>query len=57
MKKNVIFDTAPGMDDAMATLFAQASRKIDLLGITTVFGNAAIIPCVKANVTTDSIAA
>jgi inosine-uridine nucleoside N-ribohydrolase len=42
MKKNVIFDTAPVMDDAMAILFAQASRKIDLLGITTVFGNATI---------------
>ena len=57
MKKNVIFDTAPGMDDAMATLFAQASRKIDLLGITTVFGNASVTPCVKANVTADSVTA
>jgi hypothetical protein len=30
--------------DAMAILFAQASGKIDLLGISTVFGNAIIIP-------------
>ncbi|GAC27387.1 nucleoside hydrolase [Brumicola pallidula] len=42
MKKKVIFDTDPGIDDAMAILFAQASGKIDLLGITTVFGNATI---------------
>ena len=42
MKKKVIFDTDPGIDDAMAILFAQASGKINLLGITTVFGNATI---------------
>jgi purine nucleosidase len=42
MKKKIIFDTDPGIDDAMAILFAQASGKIDLLGITTVFGNATI---------------
>ena len=42
MKKKVIFDTDPGIDDAMAILFAQASGKIDLLGITTVFGNTTI---------------
>jgi inosine-uridine nucleoside N-ribohydrolase len=42
MKNKVIFDTDPGIDDAMAILFAHASGKIDLLGITTVFGNATI---------------
>lgn len=42
MKKKVIFDTDPGIDDAMAILFAHTSGKIDLLGITTVFGNATI---------------
>jgi purine nucleosidase len=42
MKRKVIFDTDPGIDDAMAILFAHASGKIDLLGITTVFGNASI---------------
>lgn len=47
IKKKVIFDTDPGIDDAVAILFAPASGKIDLLGITTVFGNATIIPCVK----------
>jgi purine nucleosidase len=57
MKKIVFFDTDPGIDDAMEILFAQASGKINLLGITTVFGNASVTPCVKANVTADSVTA
>jgi len=35
----VIFDTDPGIDDAMALLFLHHHRDIDLIGITTVFGN------------------
>ncbi len=42
MKKKVFFDTDLGIDHAMAILFAQATGKIDLLGITTVFGDAII---------------
>ena len=38
----VIFDTDPGVDDAMALLFLHRHPEIDLLGITTVFGNASI---------------
>jgi inosine-uridine nucleoside N-ribohydrolase len=38
----IIFDTDPGIDDAMALLFIQASPAIDLLAVTTVFGNADI---------------
>jgi purine nucleosidase len=38
----VIFDTDPGVDDAMALLFLHNHPDIDLIGITTVFGNAAI---------------
>ncbi|HEX2146965.1 MAG TPA: nucleoside hydrolase [Pseudorhizobium sp.] len=38
----VIFDTDPGVDDAMALLFLHRHPDIDLLGITTVFGNAPI---------------
>lgn len=38
----VIFDTDPGVDDAMALLFLHHHSDIDLLGITTVFGNATI---------------
>ena len=35
----VIFDTDPGVDDAMALYFALAHPGIELLGITTTFGN------------------
>lgn len=38
----VIFDTDPGVDDAMALLFLHRHPDIDLVGITTVFGNAPI---------------
>lgn len=38
-KHNVIFDTDPGVDDAMALYFALAHPDINVLGITTVFGN------------------
>lgn len=35
----VIFDTDPGVDDAIALCFALAHPEIELLGITTTFGN------------------
>lgn len=38
----VIFDTDPGVDDAMALLFLERYPEIDLIGITTAFGNASI---------------
>ncbi|MCX8999779.1 nucleoside hydrolase [Rhizobiaceae bacterium BDR2-2] len=38
--EKVIFDTDPGVDDAMALLFLHRHPGIDLVGITTVFGNA-----------------
>lgn len=38
----VIFDTDPGVDDAMALLFLHRHPQVQLLGVTTVFGNAAI---------------
>ncbi len=38
----VIFDTDPGVDDAMALLFLHHHPDIEILGITTVFGNATI---------------
>jgi len=38
--KKVIFDTDPGIDDAMALALIQASPALELVGITTVFGNA-----------------
>src|ERR1700748_359386 len=38
----VIYDTDPGVDDAMALLFLARHPEIELLGITSVFGNATI---------------
>ena len=38
----IIFDTDPGIDDAMALLFAHYAPEIDVVGITTVLGNASL---------------
>ncbi|KAL2608218.1 hypothetical protein R1flu_026791 [Riccia fluitans] len=38
-KKKVIIDTDPGIDDAMAILLAFESPELDIIGITTTFGN------------------
>ena len=35
----MIIDTDPGVDDAMAILYAAAAPDIELLGLTTIFGN------------------
>jgi len=35
----LIIDTDPGIDDAMAIAYAAAAPDIDLIGLTTVFGN------------------
>lgn len=40
--KKVILDTDPGIDDAQAIAYAIAHPDIELLGLTTVFGNALI---------------
>lgn len=40
--EKIIFDTDPGIDDAMAILFAEACKEIELMAITTGFGNATI---------------
>jgi inosine-uridine nucleoside N-ribohydrolase len=39
MPKKIIIDTDPGIDDAMAILFALKSPEIELIGLTTIFGN------------------
>jgi purine nucleosidase len=38
----VIYDTDPGVDDAMALVFQALHPQIDLLGVTSVFGNSTI---------------
>ena len=38
----LLFDTDPGVDDAMALLFLHRHPRAQLLGVTTVFGNAEV---------------
>ncbi len=38
-KHKIIIDTDPGIDDAMAIHFAFSHPKIDVIGLTTIFGN------------------
>ena len=38
----ILFDTDPGIDDAMALLMLARDPRAELLGITTVFGNAGV---------------
>ena len=40
MTRKTIIDTDPGVDDAIAIFLALASPEIDVIGMTTVFGNA-----------------
>ncbi len=41
-RHKVIFDTDPGVDDAMALYYALAHPAIELVGITTTFGNVSV---------------
>jgi inosine-uridine nucleoside N-ribohydrolase len=40
--RKVILDTDPGIDDAIAIFLALASPELDVVGLTTVFGNCAV---------------
>ena len=40
--RKVIYDTDPGVDDAMALYYALAHPGIDVVGITTTFGNVTV---------------
>ena len=40
--KRIIMDVDTGIDDALAILLAVKSRKLDILGITTVCGNVSL---------------
>ena len=40
--RKVIYDTDPGVDDAMALYYALAHPAIDVVGITTTFGNVTV---------------
>lgn len=39
MPKKILFDTDPGVDDAMAILYGLHSPELEFVGFTTVFGN------------------
>ena len=43
--RTVVLDTDPGIDDAMALLYLHACDNLELLGITTILGNASIENC------------
>ena len=45
MTRKIIIDTDPGIDDAMAIFFAYKAKGIEVLGLTTTFGN---VPVEKA---------
>lgn len=45
MPRKIIIDTDPGIDDAMAIFYALASPELDVIGLTTVFGNVATDLC------------
>ena len=38
-QKKVLIDTDPGVDDALAVLFAFASPELEVVGLTSIFGN------------------
>jgi inosine-uridine nucleoside N-ribohydrolase len=37
--RKILIDTDPGIDDAMAIFYALASPELDVVGLTTIFGN------------------
>lgn len=43
--RKLIIDTDPGIDDAMAIIYALASPEFEVIGLTTVFGNAHVETC------------
>ena len=43
--KRVLIDTDPGIDDAAAILLALASPELEVVAVTTIFGNASVQTC------------
>ena len=39
MTRKIIIDTDPGIDDAMAIFFAFQAKELEVLGLTTTYGN------------------
>jgi uridine nucleosidase len=47
MPQKIIIDTDPGVDDSMAILFALRSPELEVVGLTTVFGNTDVEVCAQ----------
>jgi len=45
MVKKIIIDTDPGIDDSLAIFYALNSPELEILGLTTIFGNAHTSTC------------
>lgn len=45
----IIIDTDPGIDDALAILLALGSPNVEVLGLTTIFGNSPIVRTMSDN--------
>jgi inosine-uridine nucleoside N-ribohydrolase len=45
MPERILIDTDPGIDDAMAIFYALESPELDVIGLTSVFGNAHTSVC------------
>ena len=43
--RKILIDTDPGIDDAMAIFYALSSPELDVVGLTTIFGNAHTATC------------
>ena len=39
MSRKIIIDTDPGVDDTMAIFYALRSPELEILGLTSIFGN------------------
>jgi inosine-uridine nucleoside N-ribohydrolase len=55
-RHKIILDTDPGIDDAMAIFFAFQHPEIDVLGLTTVFGNVPVDMAAKNAITLCALA-
>lgn len=56
MARKIIIDTDPGIDDAMAIFFAFQAPQLDVLGLTTTFGNVPVELATQNAITLTEIA-
>ncbi|WP_369920912.1 nucleoside hydrolase [Marinomonas polaris] len=56
MARKIIIDTDPGIDDAMAIFFAFQAPQLDVLGLTTTFGNVSVDLATQNAITLTEIA-